>query len=523
MHFDRSELQQFSPEYVSSLSPERKNSLVEQLRKDLMEAQDRLNRNPTNSSCPPSSLPPWERSIKPDDEKSEQKNDDINDEEDPPKNDGKKENQSNPSTEGKKQEPKDDKKKPGKQRGAQGFGRTQKLLVTSEITHRPECCKGCNCGLGLELLFKATGGHFTIDFVLPKEGGIGLQGTNTKHIYGSIECPCGFKTTTSPHRVPGQSGWVVDLGEWRLIGPMLLAFLVFLKIRMHMTLSKSGELLSLWFGIKLSDGCINRAIREAGRAASHFEPEIIAALKAAGLLHMDETPWKEHKVTRWFWVALSDHVVYYTVGPRTLEVAKRILEGFEGTLMTDGLAVYRWYKNRLRCWSHLDRKAVGLEESWDENAAFFGAYAVQTFESLRQSIYKMRKMEPSLREAEQKASEEIKLKFIYECIRRNDAEHKATRAFSVEILNDADVIFRQIKEPEFPLTNNASERALRNIVILRKMCQGAKTEEGSKAITCLASVIDTLRLRKREIWSFLAEAISKCRSGQPLPPMPSPA
>lgn len=521
MHFDRSDLQQLTPEYVQNLSPERRVALVEQLRKDLMEAQDRLNQNPTNSSRPSSSKAPWDRSINPDDE-SGQNNDNPTGNEEPIKNDVKGEDQLDSSSPNK-EPPADKKKKPGKQPGAPGFGRTQKLMVTHHVIHRPECCKGCNCALGIDLPFEAKGGHYTLDLVLPKPGTIGLQGTNTKHIYGSVVCACGFETITSPHRVAGESGWVVDMGEWRLIGPLLLTFLVFLKLRMHMTISKSSELLFLWFGIKLSDGSINKALREAGRIASRFEPEIIAALKTSGLLHMDETPWKERKVTRWFWVAISDHVVYYAVGPRTLEVAQRILEGFKGTLMTDGLAVYRWYEDRLRCWSHLDRKAVGLEESWDKEAATFGAYAVKAFESLRQCIYKMRKMESSQRQSEEKTADEIRLKFIYECLQRNNAEHEATRAFAVEILNDKDVIFRQITKPEFPLTNNASENALRNIVIMRKMCQGSKTEEGSKAITCLASVVDTLRLRKREVWSFLAEAIFKCRSGQSPPPMPSPA
>jgi len=529
MHFDRSDLQQLTPEYVRDLSSQRKDTLVEQLRKDLMNAQDRLNQNSSNSSRAPSSQFPWNRSTNPDNDESTQEGDPAKTPEElkgdgqPIGNGTSLEDPSEPTNEKKEKPVKGKKKKPGKQRGAQGFGRTQKLEVTHEVIHRPKCCKGCDCEFSLENGFKATNGHYTIDLKLPALGVIGVHGTYTKHIYGSIECACGFKTTTSPHRVPGDPGWVVDMGEWRLIGPMLLAFLVFLKLRMHMTLSKSSELLCLWMGIKLSEGCINKALREAGRAASSFEPEIIAALKASGLIQMDETPWKEHKVTRWFWIAIGDNVVYYSIGPRTLEVAKRILEGFKGTLMTDGLAVYRWYQDRLRCWSHLDRKAVGLEESWDKEASTFGAYAVNVFESLRQSIYKMREMEPSQRTSEQEFCEEIRFNFVYECLKRNDVQHEATRAFAIEILNDKEVIFRQLKEPDFPLTNNASERSLRSKVILRNMCHGSKTEEGSKSITSLSSLIDTLCLRKSEVWSFLAATISKCRSGQPPPPIPSPA
>ena len=243
MYFDRSDLQQLTPEYVQYLSPERRAALVEQLRKDLIEAQDRLNQNPTNSSRPSSSQFPWDRSINPDDQEPEQKDDNPKDQEEPLKDDSEGEGKPDPAAgnNDKPKPPKEPKKKPGKQRGAKGFGRTQKLLVTHEITHRPECCKGCNCELGLDLSFKATGGHYTIDLIPPTPGTIGLQGTNTKHVYGTIVCPCGFETTTSPHRVPGESGWVVDMGEWRLIGPMLLALLVFLKLRMHMTLSKSSE------------------------------------------------------------------------------------------------------------------------------------------------------------------------------------------------------------------------------------------------------------------------------------------
>src|SRR3974390_1366784 len=63
MHFDQSELQQLTPEYVASLPPQRRAALFEWLRKDLMEAHDRLNQNPSNSSRPPSSRPPWDRSV----------------------------------------------------------------------------------------------------------------------------------------------------------------------------------------------------------------------------------------------------------------------------------------------------------------------------------------------------------------------------------------------------------------------------------------------------------------------------
>lgn len=419
MHFDQSELQQLTPDYIDGLPSERKAVLLEQLRKDLMEAHDRLNQNPSNSSRPPSSRPPWDRSVdgNSEPEKENPKKDSGNQDD----NDPHSEKPSSKNTKDKQ------KRRPGKQPGAKGFGRTQNLEITQEIIHKPTCCSGCGEKLNEDQPFQKTGGHHTIDLELPEGNRIGLHAVCIKHIYGSMRCGCGFENTTKPNRVPNEPGWGVEMGEWRLIGPHLLAFLVFLKMRMHMTISKSRELLLTWMGISLSDGCINTALREAGRAISSLEPELIKALISSGLLHVDETGWKEHKVTRWFWVAISDNVACYTVGPRSSETAEKILKGFNGWLMTDGYIAYRKYKNRVRCWAHLERKAKALEESWDEDVASFGAYAVKTFESLRRSVYKMRETSPSEREEERYNCDQERIGLLTECVRRDDSDHEATR------------------------------------------------------------------------------------------------
>ena len=473
-------------------------------------------------SRPPSSRAPWERSISKDAENSTEGGPETG-EENSEKDSEKKDRANSVNTEksfsgGRENQ----KRKPGKQPKAKGFGRTQKLAVTQEIIHRPACCKGCEKRLDESLPFFAAGGYYTIDLKLSEKGCIGLHGVYVKHIYGSVRCECGFETMTKPNRVAKELGWVVALGEWRLIGPLLLSFLVFLKMRMHMTVSKSRDLLFVWLGISLSDGCINTALREAGRAASSLEPRLIEALIASGLLHVDETGWKEHKVTRWFWAAIGDNVAYYVVGPRSSETAEKILKGFSGWLMTDGYGAYRRFENRLRCWSHLERKAIALEESWDKSAAGFGAYAVKTFELLRQNVYRMRETSPSERGPIQDNCEKEKIEFLVECLRRDDSNHEATRAFAVEILNDHEAIFRVIKNPELPLTNNVAERFLRCWVILRNMCHGSKTEEGSRTIALLASVVDTLSMRKADAWQYLASLIELRRAGLPPIPLPSP-
>ena len=222
-------------------------------------------------------------------------------------------------------------------------------------------------------------------------------------------------------------------------------------MRLHLTISKTQELLHYWFGISLSKGSISKALLEAGRAASCLEPEIIAALRVSGLLHVDETSWKEHKIQRWLWVAVGHQAVYFCVGPRNLEMAQKIIGDFKGILMTDGYKAYRWYK---------------------------------------------------------------------ECLKQRDAKNEKVRAFAGEVINDNQAIFRILKQPDCPLTNNSAEQALRPMVILRKISYGSKTEEGSRSIAILASATETIRVRGHIVWSFFSRLFKARRSGCSPPSLP---
>ncbi|WP_420825661.1 IS66 family transposase [Thiocystis minor] len=71
---------------------------------------------------------------------------------------------------------------------------------------------------------------------------------------------------------------------------------------------------------------------------------------------------------------------------------------------------------------------------------------------------------------------------------------------TVELWNDWDAIFRVLENPQWPLTNNDAERALRHWAIARRIMMGTLSEAGSRAFTLLASVIDTCRKRGYVPW-----------------------
>ena len=100
---------------------------------------------------------------------------------------------------------------------------------------------------------------------------------------------------------------------------------------------------------------------------------------------------------------------------------------------------------------------------------------------------------------------------------------KKAKALGKEFLNDWDAIFRVLELPMLPLTNNEAEQRLRHWVLLRRISQGTRSPQGSRALALLASITTTCRLRCASPLHFIRDVIKARRSGglaPPLPPIP---
>ena len=312
------------------------------------------------------------------------------------------------------------------------------------------------------------------------------------------------------------------MNERGLVGPMLLSLIVCLALRMRLSRRHTQEFLLDWFGIALSTSTINRCIHEAGRAVEPLEAELVEEIQAAALAHADETTWKEWGQLLWLWVIISPTVCLYLIGDRSKEQMVNLFGAhFKGWLMSDGYQVYRQFKNRLRCWVHIIRKARGLEEAFNPEANTFGTAVNQWMDRLMQAIYAARASPPQICLTITFAAELAAFKQL--CEKYSDSTHDKTRALAREFLNDWEAFWIVLQYPHLPLTNNEAERALRHWVIARLISQGTRTEQGTRAFGLLASVIETCRLRKILPWPYLAKIIAERRKGNPAPSFASAA
>lgn len=532
-------LPQITPEVLDKLTRDELLPLSIKLLKDLKELHDRVNQNSKNSSRPSSSMPAWEKNdnsdksnpkiVEEDVAESEQAIDEKKDgvEISPQQNStqaslkpltSKTHNTDNPP-----------RKKPGKQIGAPGYGRSWDPAITEIAIHCfVESCLVCNQHLDVTNKQCYTQ-YKQVDIKLGDGLNPGLMVIVTPYLLYDNHClHCGHHNRYTPksNTVMENSVWEkTQLSEWRWIGPHLAAFIVHLKMEFRLPIRKIKDLLS-YFGVSLSAGTIAQCYEESGLAVAPLEKEIVDTLLQEALVHADETIWLEKSKTLWLWIFSAISVVYFCVGKRTKEQLQHILQtSFSGWLMTDGYGAYRHYAKRLRCWAHLLRKAQGLAESTDALAKAYGHLVLNLLKACMNELYQWREeahpKEKTNVLKDKLFSELDAFKKICEKYGGDTIFHEKTKALAREFLNDWDAIFRILEHPYLPLTNNEAERGLRPWVLLRKICFGSKSAKGTKTFTLLASVIGTCKKRSINSIQFLSDIILAARKGQPIQLLPS--
>lgn len=510
MKFSKNDLRQIDAKYVAALTLAQSHKLNLDLLEQVKELMDRVHQNSSNSSRPPSQDPPW----------AAKENSEIDTELDATDLDAHpNEPDENNSDDNSNQKDAKPQKKPGKQPGAPGHGRTVKLPITDTKDHAPCECIICGAKFDDNSPRTAINGHYVLDVEMLSEN-LGLSLSHIKHTYYEITCGCGHTTQALPQSADKENGWSVKITEWHLCGPMLVALIVCLSKRYHLSRRKIQEFLEDWLGIHLSKGVINKSIHEAGRAVAPLEETLIDEIENAALLHIDETGWKQFSNKLWLWVFATTTVCLFLVGPRTKAMVKKILDNYTGTVMSDGYNAYRHFKDRLRCWAHLERKLKGLADSTSTTAKTFGEHGLDIFEKLKDAI-KSARDGPEIDISKQYS--DLLSQFNVVCTEYALCSHSKTSALAKEFLNDWDAIWRILSNIALPMTNNEAERLLRHWVIGRQISFGTRNNEGSRAFALLASVIETCRLREVSPWPYLADVIAARRKNQPVPPLPQPS
>jgi transposase len=480
-----------------AMPPEEVVALAWRQREALRSLANRLGEDSTTSSRPPSSDDPYRR-----------------DERGKPASDA---GAAPPGKAGKPAEKKPG-RPPGKQPGAKGFWRAMPIVTSAEIRHAPIVCAACEAEFGPDLKRRCVSAHNSLELA---RRDMSLEVTATKHVYFAVRCPCGRDNVERPRAglrsdIEGRRRNLL-MSEQCLVGPMLATFIAALSLGFRMSRDKIREFLRAWLGLQLGVATIERCIHEFGLASEPIVEQLVQDVRAADIVHIDETPWYQGRDLRWMWVATTAMTTVFRIASRRKEELTALIgDAFLGWLVTDGYIAYRDHYRRQRCLAHLIRKGLALAEGCYDGGSGFGRDLVR---DLRRLIERVHHGEGG----DTPAVKRLMARIQWNCQKnRHEAENKV-RELAGEILNDWDAVVAFVHDPSLPPTNNDAERALRHAVIARRISFGTRTDEGSRFYAAGLSVIATCRQRGVETWAYASSLIAAARANLPLPAIPTRA
>ncbi len=171
-------------DYFQSLEKERLVEVADNLHRLAVEQWEKINSNSRNSSQPPSRDNPFQ---KPDSSGASNAEASKGSSDSTPslKKNIAQEPQVKESTA---------KRKPGRQKGSKGFGRSKPLSIAETILHYPSHCSACNQAL-VKTETKPYMGHHVLELETTESG---LQVVCQLHHYYQSICSCGHQSQSQP-------------------------------------------------------------------------------------------------------------------------------------------------------------------------------------------------------------------------------------------------------------------------------------------------------------------------------------
>ena len=301
-------------------------------------------------------------------------------------------------------------------------------------------------------------------------------------------------------------------------GPRLHAVTAALVADYRVSRSEVARFLGEAFGVRLATGSVSNIERRMSAALASAHEEALEALRASGLVHIDETPWKKGGVLHWVWTGVGDDVTVHRIDRRRNRDALERLMGkdFGGLVVTDRLATYDNIPadRRQLCWAHLERDFRAFVQGPPEGRAF-GAAGLTIAQALMRGVREHKQHGDRDRfenEVRPHLGELIEL-----LVDGASAEIPKVSGFAAHLLARAEALWVFADNPGVPPTNNIAERAIRKAVLWRKNCFGSQSDRGLRFAERMMTVIATKRRRAEGVLDYLVEVARAANSGMPTP------
>lgn len=286
------------------------------------------------------------------------------------------------------------------------------------------------------------------------------------------------------------------------------------------------------YGIELPRQTLSESVLKAAGKVVPLIDHMRQRLMDGALLHMDETrvqvlnePGKSPQSNSYMWIQHGGPpdkpIVQFHYDPgRSTATARRLLQGFAGTLMSDGYKPYREVARdngltHLCCWAHSRRKFIEAQKTQpkgktgkaDMAISFIGKlYAVEKQTSDSDAATRHR--------AREQISVAVLKQFhgwLLKCQRQVPPKTALGKAINYT-LEYWPQLSKYTDNGEWPIDNNLAENAIRPFVIGRKNWLFSNSQRGATASANLYSLIETAKSNGKEPYSYLSWLFAKLPS-----------
>jgi len=266
-------------------------------------------------------------------------------------------------------------------------------------------------------------------------------------------------------------------------GPRLQAAVATVSVRNRVSRADAVELCEELFGARISSGAVDAILARASDALEKPYGDVLARVRSAKALNVDETGWRTAGERRALWGAFTPRHAFFAIASDRHEDRR------DFAAHAEGLAVEKEFGE------------VGLELC----ERVFWAWEVFAHTSDRREL---RRAVHSLQRT---------YKPIIRSFAAKRARNKRCRGMARNLLKAWPALWTFAGHTGVEPTNNHAERALRGAVIYRKLSLGSQSERGELRTSRLLSAHTTCRLQRRSLFAYLTDAIVAHARGDPVP------
>jgi transposase len=310
-----------------------------------------------------------------------------------------------------------------------------------------------------------------------------------------------------------QRGWCSVCQQWReaeldlsgqvlgqgRVGVGVAALVAHLRTSLRLPLRSIQRYLAEVHGLRVSVGEVAELLH---RVAAHGAPtlaQIRARVRTRAVVHADETGWREAGRNGYVWGLMTpegERSFAYAHSRAGAVINDLLGEAFGGVLVTDFYGGYNDTPGgqHQRCWVHLlrDLRALGDASSQDETPQ--GRDVGRWVAAVRTLWQQIRRARAS--PADDPAQREARYQALLRQVQALGAQFveqlgHPCRALAWRLWHFQGELLTCVRQPAVPPDNNTAERAIRPLVVARKISGGTRSPRGSQTRMALASLAAT--------------------------------